>query len=105
MWTLRPVDRYSLTEPLQADLEQEKGAKQRAIGEFRALPTKLGLLTSNSYGKDLTDGHAAQQETMRATFQQGMSEIRQRILDNSAEYDKATMVKAQIALDYAVRST
>lgn len=46
----------------------------------------------------------AQQEAKRATFQEAMAEIRQRLLDNGEKQDTLTMQKGQLALDYAVCS-
>lgn len=50
-----------------------------------------------------TETTTAQQEEKRATFQQGMTEVRQRLLDIGEEQDTLTMQKGQLALDYAVR--
>ncbi|KAI9873354.1 MAG: Structural maintenance of chromosomes protein 5 [Pleopsidium flavum] len=74
---------YVELENEKTNLEQEKAAKQKALGEFKALPTKL-----------------AQQEEKQATLQHGLTQVRQRLLQITEKEDALTMEKGQVALDY-----
>lgn len=65
-------------------LKTEKSAKQKALSEFRALPTRL-----------------AQQEERLSAAQQSISEVRQRLSAIANKQDALTYERAQAAMDYA----
>ncbi|KAI4154444.1 MAG: hypothetical protein L6R39_001385 [Caloplaca ligustica] len=73
-------DSQEATKTLQA----EKAAKQKALSEIRALPTKL-----------------AQQEERLAAAQQTIAEVRQRLSAIADRRDALTYERAQGAVDYA----
>ncbi len=68
----------------EKDIAAEKAAKQKAMGEFKALPTKL----------------AAQEEKMAAA-QETINGMKVRLRSISQKQDECAMQRAQIALDYA----
>ncbi|KAI9817554.1 MAG: Structural maintenance of chromosomes protein 5 [Pycnora praestabilis] len=74
----------STKERNQETLEAEKAAKQKAIGEFRALPTKL-----------------AQQEEKLVSIQQAGAEVKRRIMAILDKQTDLTLKKGQLALYYA----
>lgn len=65
-------------------LQTKKAAKQKAMSEIRALPTKL-----------------AQQEDRLALAQQSIAEIRQRLQAIANKQEELTQQRAQAAIDYA----
>ena len=68
----------------QATLQRDKATKQKILGEFKALPTKL-----------------SQNEDKLATAQELLTGTRQRVQDISDQHDAATFESVQAALDYA----
>ena len=68
----------------QQCLQDEKAKKQKILGEFKALPTKL-----------------AQQEDKMATAQESLTTTRQRLQDISDQRDAIAIESAQAALEYA----
>ena len=65
-------------------ISTEKAAKQKAIGEFKALPTKL-----------------ASEEQRMETAQQAVTEVKGKMRDLRDQQEQIAMQRAQIALDHA----
>ena len=74
----------STTAEEEKEIAAEKAAKQKALGEFKALPTKL----------------AAYEEKM-ATAQQAIAGVKERLRVITDKQDEIAMLRGQIALDYA----
>ena len=86
--TRRRVDEYkkamSESDGEEKALSAEKAAKQKAVGDFKALPTKL-----------------ASEEGKMETAQTAIQKIRDRMRAIMDEQDQIAIQRAQIALDYA----
>ena len=66
-------------------LAEEKSVKQKALGEFKGLPTRL-----------------AQEETRRTSAQDFLDNVRDRLDEITNKKEKIAMEKAKIALSYVV---
>ena len=77
-------DKMREVEEEQQRLQADKDSKQKSLGEFKALPTKL-----------------AQEEDKMGTAQESLAGTKQRIQDISDKHDAVAIESAQAALDYA----
>jgi hypothetical protein len=82
-------------------MHDEKALKQKALGEFRALPTKLGKCCHHDFlPRSLT--FTAQQEAKLAEAQQSIEMMKERLRALEDKHDAVTMERGRVALQYAV---
>lgn len=82
-------------------MQDEKAIKQKALGEFKALPTKLGKCCKHDFfPHSLT--FTAQQETKLAEAQQSIESMKERLRALEDKHDAVTMERGRVALQYAV---
>ena len=89
----------------QKSLEQEKSTKQKALVEFKALPTRLGMYCVLDHGRAYANLLEAQQEEKHATTKANLAGVRQRIEEIAEQQAIKTLARGKAALEYAVSRT
>jgi hypothetical protein len=85
------------------ELEEEKATKQRAQGEYRALPTKLGKFQPHLHRRlPLSDLPIAQLEEHLAAKRQSKVELMAVLMSIHEKIDLQTVRKCELGLEYAV---